>query len=313
MRDNDELLWVEKYRPRAIEDCILPERIKSTFRKFVENRSFPNLLLTGSAGTGKTTVARALCNELDYEILFINASDERNIDVVRNKIKDFASTYSMNGKTKVIILDEADGLNATAQPALRAAMEEFHTCRFILTCNFENKLIDPIHSRTAKESFLLTKAEKTETMVQFLKRVFQILDTEEIQYDKKVVAELVKKHYPDNRRILNDLQRYATGGVIDTGILSNLVQGTVVKDLITMIKDKDFTKARQWIADNADADPASVFRQLYDNLAPQLTPETLPMAVLLLNQYQVNSATVADQEINMAAFAVELMTSVEFK
>ena len=310
---NDELVWTEKYRPKKVEDCILPDRIKSNFLEFVKSGNFPNLLLTGTAGTGKTSIAKALCNELGYEYIIINASDERNIDVVRTRIRNFASVQSFSGAKKAIILDEADGLSAITQPALRAAMEEFHFVKFILTCNYKNKLIDPIHSRTSAIEFNIQKEEKLKMTATFLKRCFEILEAEGIEYDKMVVATVVKKYYPDNRKILNDLQRYSVGGKIDTGMLSSAVQGADVKQLVSYIKEKNFRDCRQWVANNSDTDTSIIFRGIYDEMYNEVKPESVPALVMILAQYQYWATMVADQEINTMALISEMMNGLEFK
>lgn len=310
---SEDLLWVEKYRPSTVNDCILPERIKAPFLNFVREKQFPNLLLSGGPGTGKTTIAKALCNDLGYDSILINASDERNIDVVRGTIKDFASTISLAGNKKAIILDESDGLNpASAQPALRAAIEEFSTTRFILTCNYKNRLIEPIHSRTTTIDFNLTKQEKKDTIVLFLKRVLDILKTEHVKYDTESVASIVKKFFPDNRRILMELQKYAIGGTIDSGIVTAAAI-TGADELLKAVKGKDLAAARQWIVNNADSDPALVFRKIYDTFYTEVKPESVPQLVMLIADRQYKSAFVSDQEINMVALVGEILQGVEFK
>tara|TARA_R110002074_G_scaffold123683_1_gene259383 strand:- start:6419 stop:7348 length:930 start_codon:yes stop_codon:yes gene_type:complete len=308
----DEFLFVEKYRPKTIDECVLPKSIKKTFNQMVSNGEITNLLLCGSAGTGKTTVARALCNELDCDYILINGSEESGIDVLRTKIKKFASTMSFENKTKVVILDEADYLNPNStQPALRAFIEEFSAnCRFIFTCNFKNRIIEPLHSRTTVVEFRLDKADKPEMAMQFHKRMKDILDIEEIKYSDKVLAELLKKHFPDYRRVLNELQRYSIGGVIDEGILSNLAEMNV-KGLIDALKDKDFKKMRQWVANNVDTDPQGIYRKVYDALIDKV--KQVPHLVLLIADYQYKAAFVSDQEINLTACLTDIMASVDIK
>ena len=309
---NFDMIWVEKYRPKTVKECILPDRLKKPFLAFVKKQTFPNLLLSGTAGTGKTTIAKALCNELDYDYIVINASDERNIDVVRGRIKNFASQTSLMGKKKAIILDEADGLNPqSAQPALRAAMEEFHTVRFILTCNFKNKIIAPIQSRTSLVSFNIKASEKIETSALFLKRIFEILDKEEIKFDKKAVGALVKKFYPDNRRILNELQGYSISGEIDTGILS-ATDKLNTADLIDYFKVKKFGEIRKWVIENIDTDIETLFSELYQNLYHKVVPECVPQLVCLIAEYQYKAAFAANQEINTMALMAELLRDMEF-
>lgn len=308
----DEFLFVEKYRPKTIDECVLPKAIKETFNQMVSNGEITNLLLCGSAGTGKTTVARALCNELECDYILINGSEESGIDVLRTKIKKFASTMSFENKTKVVILDEADYLNPNStQPALRAFIEEFSAnCRFIFTCNFKNRIIEPLHSRTTVVEFRLDKADKPEMAMQFHKRMKDILDIEEIKYSDKVLAELLKKHFPDYRRVLNELQRYSIGGVIDEGILSNLAEMNV-KGLIDALKGKDFKKMRQWVANNVDTDPQGIYRKVYDALIDKV--KQVPHLVLLIADYQYKAAFVADQEINLTACLTDIMASVDIK
>jgi len=309
---NDNFLWVEKYRPRKIEDCVLPQAIKDVFQQYVANGEIQNLLLCGTAGTGKTTVARALCEELNADYIVINGSEESGIDVLRTKIKQFASTVSFTGNTKVVILDEADYLNPNStQPALRAFIEEFSSnCRFIFTCNYRNRIIPALHSRCAVVEFKIPNAEKPKMASQFFKRLADIMTLESIQFDTKVMAKVVEKHFPDFRRTLNELQRYAQSGSIDEGILVNIGEANM-KDLVESIKDKDWKKMRTWVVSNLDNDPVSLFRRIYDTLIP-LTNQ-VPQLVLTIADYQYKSAFVADQEINLVACLTEIMASVELK
>ena len=308
----NQFLWVESYRPQTLEDCILPSSLLDTFKQFVERGEISNLLLCGSAGTGKTTVARALCNELGCDYIIINGSEESGIDVLRTKIKNFASTVSFEGKPKVVILDEADYLNPNStQPALRAFIEEFsQNCRFIFTCNFRNRIIEPLHSRTTVIDFKLDKSDKQQMAARFMKRMAGILDQEGVEYSEKVLAELLMKHFPDYRRVLNELQRYSVSGVIDEGILSNLSEVNT-KALIDSLRDKDWKKMRQWVANNVDADPQGVYRKIYDTLIEKVAQ--VPQLVLLIADYQYKAAFVADQEINLTACLTEIMANVEFR
>jgi len=308
----NEFLWVEKYRPATIAECVLPDRIKNGFEEIVKQGEIPNMLLCGTAGTGKTTVAKALCNELGVDHILINGSDESGIDVLRTKIKDFASTVSFGGQTKVVILDEADYLNPNStQPALRAFIEEFSAnCRFIFTCNFKNRIIEPLHSRCSVIDFKLNKDEKQLIAGKFMKRLTDILAENNIDYSEKVVAELLMKYFPDYRRTLNELQRYSKSGVIDEGILSNIAEVNI-KGLIDSLKDKDFKKMRQWVANNADTDPQGLYRKIYDSLMDKVSnPAHL---VLLVADYQYKSAFVADQEINLTACLVDVMANLDIK
>jgi len=309
----EPILWVEEYRPKTIDDCILPSSIKKTFQEFINKRDIPNLLLSGGAGVGKTTVARALCNELDIDYMIINGSEESGIDVLRTKIKSFASTVSLSGGQKVVILDEADYLNPqSTQPALRGFIEEFHkNCRFIFTCNFKNRIIEPLHSRCSVIEFKIN-GNRQKLAGQLLDRCVNILNKNNIEYDKKVVAELIMKHFPDNRRVLNELQRYSVSGKIDSGILVNLSEVSM-KELALHLKEKEFTKVRKWVVDNIDNDPTKIFRKIYDNLYTHLEPGTIPAAVILIGEYQYKSAFVADQEINLLACLTEMMTQCRFK
>ena len=308
-----QFLWVEKYRPSRIEDCILPEQVKEQFQQFISKGEVPNLLLSGSAGTGKTTIARALCNELGCDYIVINGSDEgRQIDTLRTKIKQFASAVSFEGKTKVVILDEADYMNReSVQPALRAFIETFsENCRFIFTCNYANRLIEPLHSRTTVIDFKLAPSDKPVLASKFLKRMEYILGTEGVDFSQRVLAELLNKHFPDYRRVINELQRYSVGGKIDEGILSNF-QEINAKALVESLREKDWKKMRQWIANNVDTDPQAIFRQIYDILLPEV--KGIPHLVLLIADYQYKAAFVADQEINLTACLTEIMANVEFK
>jgi DNA polymerase III delta prime subunit len=312
--ESNQMLWVEKYRPHKIEDCILPDSIKSTFREYVNRKEIPNLLLAGSAGVGKTTLAKALCEEVGCDFIVINGSDESGIDTFRNKIKNYASSMSLSGGRKVIIIDEADYLNPNStQPALRGAIEEFSVnCSFIFTCNFKNRIIEPLHSRCSVVEFKIQNGQKAKMATQFFKRVEWILSEEGITYDKEVVAAVVMKHFPDNRRVLNELQRYSVSGTIDKGILA-VITDVEITDLIKAIKVKDFSSARKWVTNNLDSDSASILRKIYDSMYDFLKADSIPPAVLVLAKYQYQSAFVADQEINMMACLTELMVECEFK
>ena len=308
----EQFLWVEKYRPRKLDDCILPDDQLKTFREFVATGEIPNMLLCGSAGVGKTTIARAICEELGCDYIIINGSEESGIDVLRTKIREFASSVSFGGKTKVVILDEADYLNPNStQPALRAFIEEFaNNCRFIFTCNFKNRIIAPLHSRTAVIEFKLTKADRPKMAGRFMKRLSDILATENVAFDEKVVAEVLKKHFPDYRRVLNELQRYSVSGTIDEGILVN-VQEVNMKELVTSLKSKDFKKMRNWVVDNIDNDPNLIFRKIYDTILDEVKyPSQL---VLLLADYQYKAAFAANPEINLVACLAEIMAGMEWK
>jgi len=312
----DEFLWVEKYRPKTIEECILPSSIKKTFQDFLDKGEVPNLLLAGPAGCGKTTVAKALCNELGVDYYVINGSDEgRFLDTVRNTAKNFASTVSLQatGRPKVIIIDEADNTTNDVQLLLRAFCEEFHgNCRFIFTCNYKNKIIDPLHSRCAVVEFSIRGKERQELAAQFFKRLQTILDQESVGYESKVLVELINKHFPDWRRVLNECQRYSSGGQIDTGILAHF-SDVKVNDLIKKLKEKDFPEVRKWLVSNLDNDTSVLLRRIYDALYDALSNSSIPAAVLVLAKYQYQSAFVADQEINMLACLTEIMVECEFK
>ena len=309
----EHLLWVEKYRPAKVEDCILPDAIKTTFQEYVNRKEIPNLLLSGTAGVGKTTIAKALCEEVGCDYIIINGSDESGIDVLRNKIKNYASSISLSGGRKVVIIDEADYLNPNStQPALRGAIEEFSSnCSFIFTCNFKNRIIDPIHSRCSVIDFKIN-GNKAKMAAQFFRRVEWILEQENIKYDKEVVAAVITKHFPDNRRILNELQRYSVSGVIDKGILSN-VTDVQLDALVQGLKDKDFGSVRKWVTNNLDNDPTKIYRKLYDTLYEHLKANAVPQLVLHLAKYQYQAAFVADHEINMVACLTEIMVDCEFK
>jgi DNA polymerase III delta prime subunit len=309
----EHILWTEKYRPQTVNDCILPERLKKPFEEYVKSGTIPHLLLSGGAGVGKTTIAKAMCNEINADYIIINGSDESGIDVFRTKIKNFASTISFTGGRKVIIIDEADYLNPNStQPALRNAMEEFaDNCSFIFTCNFKNRIIDPLHSRCSVVEFTLRNEEKVQMAGLFFKRITNILNQENVEFDSKVIAEVVKKHFPDFRRTINELQRYSKFGKIDTGILAQI--GDVsIQEIIKYLKEKDFGSIRKWVAMN-DVDPTTLFRKIYDNLYDILQPQSIPQAVILLADYQYKQAFVADAEINTVACLTDLMVSVEFK
>jgi len=311
-----DFIWVEKYRPKTIDDCILPEDTKKTFKEFVEKGEIPNLLLSGPPGIGKTTIAKALCNELGADFYVINGSDEgRFLDTVRNQAKNFASTVSLTGssKHKVIIIDEADNTGNDVQLLLRANIEAFYNnCRFIFTCNYKNKIIEPLHSRCAVIDFTIKGKQKAQLAGSFFKRLQNILDAERIEYDQKVVAELVSKHFPDFRRVLNECQRYATGGTIDSGILASF-SDISVNDLISYMKDKNFVEVRKWVVANLDNDTNLILRRVYDSCYESLVPSTIPSAILIIAKYMYQGSFVADQEINLLAALTEIMCEVEFK
>ncbi len=310
--ETDDILWCEKYRPRTIEECILPERLKKPFLEYVKEKKIPNLLLAGSAGVGKTTVAKALCNEVGCDNMMINGSDESGIDTFRTKIKGYASSLSFVGGRKVIIIDEADYLNPNStQPALRNAIEEFsNNCSFIFTCNFKNRIIEPLHSRCAVIDFTLNKNEKKQMASAFFKRIQMILDKEGVEYDSAVLAEIIKKHFPDFRRVINELQRYSQFGKIDVGILAQ-VKNFSLNELIVFLREKDFSNARKWVA-SCDADPSVIFKEIYNNLYENIQKTSIPKAVLILADYQYKAAFVVDHEINLMACLTELMLECEF-
>ena len=312
----DEFLWVEKYRPKTIEDCILPEQIKKTFLDFLDKGEVPNLLLAGPAGCGKTTVAKALCNQLGVDVYVINGSDEgRFLDTVRNNAKNFASTvsFSSEAKHKVIIIDEADNTTPDVQLLLRASIEECsNNCRFIFTCNYKNKIIEPLHSRCAVVEFGIKGKAKQEIAAAFFGRLVTILEQERVEADKKVLAELINNHFPDWRRVLNECQRYSVSGKIDSGILATF-SDVSVNDLTKNLKQKNFTEVRKWCVDNLDNDPAVLLRRIYDSLSSSLVSSSIPAAVLIIAKYQYQIAFVADQEINMLACLTEIMVECEFK
>jgi len=312
----DEFLWVEKYRPKTIEDCILPESIKKTFLDFLDKGEVPNLLLSGPAGCGKTTVAKALCNQLGVDVYVINGSDEgRFLDTVRNNAKNFASTvsFSSEAKHKVIIIDEADNTTPDVQLLLRASIEEFsNNCRFIFTCNYKNKIIEPLHSRCAVIEFGIKGKQKQEIATCFFKRLNTILEQERIEVDKKALAQLINNHFPDWRRVLNECQRYAVGGKIDSGILATFTD-VQVNDLVKNLKEKNFPQVRKWVVDNLDNDTGVLLRRIYDSLYTSLVSSSIPAAVLIIAKYQYQIAFVADQEINLLACLTEIMVECKFK
>ena len=311
---NTDFLWVEEYRPKTIDDCILPQSLKTLFTSFIQKGELSNILLSGPPGIGKTTVAKALCDQLNCDWIMINGSEEGGIDVLRNKIKNFASTVSLSGGKKVVILDEADYLNPqSTQPALRGFVEEFHkNCRFILTCNFKNRIIEPLHSRFSNIEFKVNPKDKPKLASRLFERAVYILKEQNVSYEDKVLVELITKHFPDFRKLINELQRYSVSGSIDAGILVN-VSDENLKTLVTHLKNKEFSDMRKWVVNNLDNDPVKIFRKIYDTLYTNLEPSTIPHAVLIIADYQYKSAFVADQEINLVACLTELMSQVKFK
>ncbi len=310
----EDFLWVEKYRPKTIGECVLPSGLKQTLSEFVSKGDLPNLILSGGPGVGKTTAAKAMIEELGLTYMMINGSEESGIDTLRVKLKNFASTVSLHGGRKYLILDEADYLNAqSTQPALRGLIEEFHkNCGFILTCNYKNRLIPPLHSRCSVVDFTIKKSEKKELAEQFFKKVMNILVVEDIKFEPKAVAEVINKFFPDWRRVINELQRYSVSGRIDAGILVDISEINI-KELMRFMKDKEFTNVRKWIVNNIDNDPTRLFRRLYDNLYDYMDGSSIPHVVVILGEYQYKAAFVADQEINMLACLTEIMARGKFK
>lgn len=310
----DQFLWVERYRPKTIEQCILPKQLKETFQTIVNKGELPNLMLTGTAGLGKTTVARALCEQLGIDYIVINGSEEGNIDTLRTKIRQFASTVSLAGGYKCVILDEADYLNPqSTQPALRGFIEEFaNNCRFILTCNFKNRIIEPLHSRCGVIDFKFDKKMLATLCGQFMGRLEEILKTEDVSYEQPVLAELIMKHAPDWRRVLNEAQRYSINGTIDEGVLVTLNDKSI-RDLMTALKTKNFKGMREWVVNNIDTEPQVIYRKVYDALNEYLNPQSIPQVIIILADYQYKQAFVADHELNVVACMTEIMASAEWK
>jgi DNA polymerase III delta prime subunit len=311
---NQEFLFVEKYRPKTIQETILPSELKATFQQFVDQKNIPNLILSGSSGVGKTTVARAMLEELQCDYIVINGSMNGNIDTLRNEILNFASSISLSGGRKYVILDEADYLNANStQPALRNFMEEFSkNCGFILTCNFKNRIIEPLHSRCSVIDFKISKSDMAKLAMQFLKRLETILQTENIEYDKAVIAQVIQKHFPDWRRVLNEIQRYSATGKIDTGILVN-IKKTSIKNLVDMMKEKNFTEVRKWVKNNLDTDVNDLYNEFYENSNEYFSKRSIPLLVVTTAKYQYQNAFVANPEINFVAYLAELMIEMEFE
>lgn len=311
---NTDFLWVEEYRPKTIDDCILPQSLKTLFQSFIDKGEISNMLFSGTPGVGKTTVAKALCEQMNCDWIMINGSEEGGIDVLRNKIKNFASTVSLSGGKKVVILDEADYLNPqSTQPALRGFVEEFHkNCRFILTCNFKNRIIEPLHSRFSNIEFKINKKDKPKLASQLMDRAIYILKEQNIEYEDKALVGLITKHFPDFRKLINELQRYSVSGAIDAGVLVNISDENL-KTLTAHLKAKEFGDMRKWVVNNLDNDPVKIFRKIYDSLNTSLQPETIPHAILIIADYQYKSAFVADQEINLVACLTEIMSQVKFK
>ncbi len=311
---NTDFLWVEEYRPQTIDDCILPASLKTLFQSFIDKGEISNMLFSGTPGVGKTTVAKALCEQMNCDWIMINGSEEGGIDVLRNKIKNFASTVSLSGGKKVVILDEADYLNPqSTQPALRGFVEEFHkNCRFILTCNFKNRIIEPLHSRFSNIEFRINNKDKPKLASQLMDRAVYILKEQHIEYEDKALVGLITKHFPDFRKLINELQRYSVSGAIDAGVLVNISDENL-KSLTGHLKAKEFGDMRKWVVNNLDNDPVKIFRKIYDSLNTTLQPETIPHAILIIADYQYKSAFVADQEINLVACLTELMSQVKFK
>lgn len=311
---SNEFLWVEKYRPATINDCVLPNSLKTIFKEIITRGQLPNMLFSGTAGVGKTTVAKALCDELDLDYIIINGSEEGNIDTLRGKIKQFASSVSLQGGYKVVILDEADYLNPqSTQPALRGFIEEFsNNCRFIMTCNFKNRIIEPLHSRCSVYEFAIPNDQKPVIAGMFFKRLMDILSAENVAFDKAVLAQLVERYFPDWRRVLNECQRYSVSGSIDAGVLVNLGDSNITS-LMDKLKGKDFKGMRQWVVNNIDTEPQAIFRAVYDKMADHLQPQSIPQVVLILADYQYKNAFVADHEMNVVACMTEIMAGAEWK
>jgi len=313
MTNLSEALWCERYRPHTIADCILSEEYKKTFQSYVDRKEIPHLILCGGAGVGKTSIAKAMCDEIGCDYLMINGSDESGIDTFRVKIKNYASAMSLGGGKKVIIIDEADYLNPNStQPAMRAAMEEFaHNCTFIMTCNYKNRIIEPLHSRCAVIEFKIRNDDKPKMASMFMKRAATILKEEKVPFEAPVLAEVVKKHFPDFRRVLNELQRYSASGKIDTGILTNIANVSLT-ELVKALKEQNFSDMRKWVANNGNDDPVRLYRKIYDSLYDVTDKSTIPNAVLILARYQYQAAFCADQELNLAACFTELMVECKF-